>query len=457
MLPLFLLTRLALLSCGLMGEFISVLVDVANRHRYSRKGFRAKKGQMTEMLAKELQTGLNFLMWPDLIAKGCLNTQTLSEFLLTVVRLKPENKDVTADHAMFRKVREGSFTEDDVATFFRRYNFDINSEQQPISEIGAWPIIQQLLKREIDFVNCSELQPKQKETNLQLLTFLSALCDVDKDFITECRRHAPKINHELINTAFREWLLIECDFQNWNSSQEAELMVAIVLNMAALFYLFVRNKFPDEEGQLTYKSIVPRILPEVVTSRGQLTFLNANHKLIDIFKTAWEKSQFRYGDKTTWHAFYQDLARAEHLSCEWYLDEKRKMPTELIDPDVSKIKKRIERIKNGFSVGNIKKSHLITTADLRWLIKPVAPQSYEQQDESMLEFFLVGIMELVQLELLNKGIAPNTICELFARYPLYLESLERRYAQFCFTGKVAHQFNHNPTSGDTGSQGRVNE
>ena len=40
---------------------------------------------------------------------------------------------------------------------------------------------------------------------------------------------------------------------------------------------------------------------------------------------------------------------------------------------------------------------------------------------------------------------------------LYLESLERRYAQFSLTGKVSHQFSDNPTSGDTASQGRVNE
>lgn len=400
---------------------------------------------MTEMFAKELQTGLNFLMWPDLIAKGFLNTQTLSEFLLVVVRLNPENKGVTADHAMFRKVREGSLTEDDVANFFRRYNLDPNSEQKPILEIGAWPIIQQLLKREIEFVKFSELQLDQKETTLQLLNFLSALCDVDRDFITECRRNAPKINHELLNTAFRDWLLIECDFQNWDTSQEAQLVVAIVLHMAALLNFYVKNKFPDELGQLSYKSIIPRILPEVITSRRQLTFLNANHKFVDMFKTAWDKSPFRYGDKVTWHAFYQDLARAEHLSCEWYLDEKRKMPTELIDLDISKIKKRIERIKNGSWVdGNIK-THLITTADLRWLIKPIAPQISGQKDESMFEFLIVGVMEFVQCELLNKGIDPETICALFARYPLYLEALERRYAEFCLTGKVAYQFSSTAT------------
>ena len=440
-----------------MGEFISVLIDVANWHRYSRKGWRAKKGQMTEMLAKELQTGLNFLMWPDLLARGCLHTQTLSEFLLAVVRLKPENKHVTADHALFRKVREGSFTEDDAVTFFHRYNLDTNSESQPILDIGAWPIIQQLLQKEIEFVNCFELQQKQKETNLQLLTFLSALCDVDRDFITECRRYAPEINHDLLNSAFKEWLLVECDFKNWDRSQDAQLMVAIVLHMAALFNLYAKNRFPDETGQLSYKSIIPRILPEVITSRGQLTFLNANHKFVDMVKTAWEKSSFRYGDKVTWHAFYQDLARAEHLPCEWYLDEKRKMPTELIDPDVSKIKKRIERIKNGFADGKSLKPNLITASDLQWLIKPLAPQSAGQNDESLLEFFLVGIMELVQSEQLNKGIDPHTICKLFARYPLYLKTVEHRYEHFCLTGQVPRQFSHSPTLSGTANQGSINE
>lgn len=395
---------------------------------------------MTEMLAKELQTGLNFLMWPDLVAKGVFKAQSLSEFILEVVRLKPENKQVTADHVLFRKVRDSSLTVEETTHFFERYHFDTVAEIKHVTEIGAWPIIKLLLDREINSIKGSELSPEQKATTLQVLHFFIALCDVDRDFINQCRSFAPNVNYELLNVSFREWLLVDCDFKNMDTLQGAELIIAAVLQMAALFSLYLRQTLPDEQGQLSYKSIVPGILPIMTIIKGRPTFLNSNHRLIEMFKAAWEKSEFRYGNKTTWHAFYQDLVRAEHLTSEWYLNDKRKLPTELLAPDVGKIKKRIARIKDGYLVGSSIKPHQLTMSEIRWFIKAISPQSAEQIDQSMLELHIVSIMELVQFELLNKGIAPEKICELFARYPLHQQALERRFREFCTTGSVQVNF-----------------
>ncbi|WP_083923098.1 hypothetical protein [Arsukibacterium perlucidum] len=363
---------------------------------------------MTEMLAKELQCGLNFLMWPEVVGKAVFESNSLAEFFLNVIRLKPGNEDVTSDHAFFRKIRANDITQEDADAFFRRYGSEAAANAKPIREIGAWTIFKLYADSESALLDESKTNPLRRARLKQFFAFIGYICGVDSAFIRECQSYAPDVNYDFLRRSHLEWLLIDVDLSQNDKVETAKLMIAAMLNFAALLSLYIKCSFIDDNGTSLHKSLVASFLPEIVIKGTVPSFINSNHLLMELLKKAWEKSEHRIDDKCTWQGYYRDLARAEKLDIAWYSNPAAKLPDELKDPEVSKFKKRISRIKSGVLSGKNIKPVLVSVKELQQtFIKAISPEHSTQFDESLLDFAIVKVFEYVQLSLLSDGICES--------------------------------------------------
>jgi hypothetical protein len=290
--------------------------------------------------------------------------------------------------------------------------------------VGGWHVLASL-------VSGFKLTVKHRDI-FNYLSFLEALCLVDKQFIVQQQETARSTAVDPLNDAIKLWLEIDdLDITRTTDQSGEKYLIALVLHWAALYekFLFVHVRALTSDDRRYFDSLLLDCLP-TIDSNGKLK--KSISVLLEFRKNNWGESHYKK-PKITWSKFHSDIARArseQKLAITKFKDE---------TPDLEKpnqqIKKKLDRWRNGYLKKGTRTLSFISIDDFQQYIdileKPYDPDYY---DAASVHLLFVNVFELVQFELQKSNISDQLIVDEFSNYPKYQKLVNKRYDHFFANG-----------------------
>jgi hypothetical protein len=223
------------------------------------------------MKHKEFHRGLIFNLYPELMFYKTGFFKSDSHFVLQAARSAKNDKSITSDEKFFRKFREGNLNPDELVDYlfvgdYAKYKDEIVNDSLSIEDpsVGGWHVL-------ASQISGFKLTVKHRDI-LNYLSFLEALCLVDKQFIVQQQETARSASIGTSNDAIKLWLEIDdLDITHTNDESGEKYLIALVLHWAALYekFLFVHVRALTSDDRRYFDSLLLDCLP-TIDSNGKL-------------------------------------------------------------------------------------------------------------------------------------------------------------------------------------------
>jgi len=302
--------------------------------------------------------------------------ESFSDVVLNTARTAaPSPERVTPDLQLFKKIRAGHTN--DIDHFFKllyKYAPSLESwlgkpeETEVPDDVGGWWLISKI------FVLASI---GSEDGNDKFWVKLSELCNEEKAILNVSSEEQQSTE---INRLGAKWLDME---RLWEKQDGPCYVVRMVLIWLAIYEHILRHVTYGFEELNPEPAHFSKLLPQV--EKGKLTLSNA--RFCEAFKEKWLT-----GAPKSWSTLYKKIAEAQGTD------------------SVEKIKKAVEEIRSG------KRNLLWTTYrdNFRVLVPEFSGKAIHETEVIVL---FCQLMTKIQLELLERGLAPSEVEELFNYYP----------------------------------------
>lgn len=373
------------------------------------------------MFDRDANAGILFNQFPRLLLQSTKDIKSDSDFLVKLARAIKGDESITHDHQLFRKARADSLSEQDLINYFHDISFDFSLQKELLSgvdnkHLGGWFIVKCMI---YGFKQAAHANGNKSLDSY--CDFVETLCETEHQFIQQTYGKTEGL--ELASDFLSKWLLLsDINFNKPSTDQMAVYMIHLVMHWAAIFELFLTLWFGN-----AYDSVLELTLPKSTLKQSKSRFESTNRRLVEQFKKHWEKASYNKS-KIAWRTLYRDVLVAQKQDSDLTKFPLSADSLELVDPDVSAIKKRFQRWQKGF---------LISIEDFRRYFAILkTPYADSEHDASLGVILFANMFSLVQLELLKAKIQPQQICKLFEEYPKYRQLVSKRYSVFLSHGAL---------------------
>lgn len=385
------------------------------------------------MKHKGFQRGLIFNHYPEFMffATGLFKSD--AHMMLEFARLLKQDKSITSDQQMFRNLRNDEYKPEELLDYLDNDNEKLKEAMlsNPLlsedpKNIGGWYVLASQIYGLGQ--NCDD------EDILKYLSFLEALCSVDKQHIIQKRNMAQDVNFDVVNNAINLWLKTDkLDFSNPTDETKAKYLIAIILHWGALYENLMVIEWGEPTSNSGYDSFIIKCLPEIEKkgrNKGKLKRTNA--VLLEHIKNNW--AEFKYKKNTIkWSELHSDIAKARFNQDLAITTIKEEVPD--LDRPNQLIKKKLDRWKNGHSTNGKKIPSFICIDDFKQYLKILKiPYEPDYFDTSLMGLLFIQLFELVQFEIQKLNVSSQFIVDEFAKYPNYQKLVSKRYDAFICTG-----------------------
>ncbi|WP_462177226.1 hypothetical protein [Pseudoalteromonas gelatinilytica] len=286
-------------------------------------------------------------------------------------------------------------------------------EEIDLRTIGAWFLVDSM----VNSFKTNRLYRSDKDN--KYFDFIHAHCDLEQTLITELLHHKDETK---ISSCIQKWLLTEIKFPEPSGEECASYVSNLTMYACALIELGLEVLTESDVN-----SILNKVLPRHKKTKKGHSLIQSSEILLEKTKAAWAKDN--YGkEKISWEQFYRDILTAQAKDEALINKYPKYAEIDVIDPDTKAIKKRFQRWRAG---------DLFTLEDFRVYIAILRLPYKDLQQQLGLEcYFLVNIFTYVQSDLMNNGIHPREITELFSRYPEYKDLVNTRFSEFTKFGQL---------------------
>jgi len=385
------------------------------------------------MKHKGFQRGLIFNHYPEFMffATGLFKSD--AHMMLEFARLLKQDKSITSDQQMFRNLRNDEYKPEELLDYLDNDNEKLKEAMlsNPLlsedpKNIGGWYVLASQIYGLGQ--NCDD------EDILKYLSFLEALCSVDKQHIIQQRNMAQDVNFDVINNAINLWLKTDkLDFSNPTDETKAKYLIAIILHWGALYENLMVIEWGEPTSNSGYDSFIIKCLPEIERkgrNKGKLKRTNA--VLLEHIKNNW--AEFKYKKSTIkWSELHSDIAKARFNQDLAITTIKEEVPD--LDRPNQLIKKKLDRWKNGHSSNGKKIPSFICIDDFKQYLKILKiPYDPDYFDTSLMGLLFIQLFELIQFEIQKLNVSDQFIVDEFAKYSNYQKLVSKRYEAFIATG-----------------------
>jgi hypothetical protein len=379
------------------------------------------------------QRGLIFNHYPEFMffATGLFKSD--AHMMLEFARLLKQDKSITSDQQMFRNLRNDEYKPEELLDYLDNDNEKLKEAMlsNPLlsedpKNIGGWYVLASQIYGLGQ--NCDD------EDILKYLSFLEALCSVDKQYILQQRNMAQDVNFDVINNAIKLWLKTDkLDFSNPTDETKTKYLIAIILHWGALYENLMVIEWGEPTSNSGYDSFIIKCLPEIERkgrNKGKLKRTNA--VLLEHIKNNW--AEFKYKKNTIkWSELHSDIAKARFNQDLAITTIKEEIPD--LDRPNQLIKKKLDRWKNGHSINGKKTPSFICIDDFKQYLKILKiPYDPDYFDTSLMGLLFIQLFELIQFEIQKLNVSDQFIVDEFAKYSNYQKLVSKRYEAFIASG-----------------------
>lgn len=365
------------------------------------------------MIHQQLNLGYIFNQLPNLLTKGLNCFTSESDLLVKLARIHKQNPSITHDQNLFRKIRN-SEANDEITNELVEF-LDFNGKMLPttsieefdLKTIGAWFLVDSI----VDGFKANKFY--KSETDNKYFDFIHAHCELEQTFITDLLLQKDVTQ---INSYLEKWLLTKIKFPEPSVEERASYVSNLTMYVCALIELGL-----EALNESDVNSILNKVLPRHEIKKQEHLLIPSSEVLLENTKAAWAKD--KYGkEKISWEQFYRDILTAQAKDETLIKKSPKFAEIDVIDPDTKAIKKRFQRWRAG---------DLFTLEDFRvYLAILRLPYKDSKQQLGLECYFLVNIFTYVQSDLMNNGIHPREITEIFSCYPEYKDLVNTRFNDF---------------------------
>ncbi|WP_100915181.1 hypothetical protein [Pseudoalteromonas spongiae] len=369
------------------------------------------------MIHQQLNLGYIFNQLPNLLTKGLNCFTSESDLLVKLARIHRQDPSITHDQNLFRKIRSSEANDEITDELSKFLNFDENMlystpiEDIDLKTVGAWFLVDSMVNGFKSNRFC------KNETASNYFDFIHAHCKLEQSLITEqlIEKDVTKINSYL-----EKWLHTKVEFPNPSVEEHSSYVSNFTMYVCALIELGL-----EVLNETDINSKLNEVLPRHEERKQDHLLIPSSEIFLEKTKAAWAKD--KYGKvKISWEQFYRDILTAQAKDETLIKKHPKYAEIDLIDPDTKAIKKRFQRWRAG---------DLFTLEDFRVYIAILRLPYKDLQQQLGLEcYFLVNIFTYVQSDLMNNGIHPREITEIFSRYPEYKDLVNIRFDEFKQSG-----------------------
>ena len=330
-----------------------------------------------------------------------------------IAALGVANIKVSPYSSYSRKLSRGELTVKDHIAFMHRHLSDeqyamllkstVGSEDKLISVLDDSALVQDVCSAAL-IANL----PEEKE---KYVHFLNALSLKDKIFTEQLL--ADPTNEQWIIERFNEEVasvMLLPGFRGDRKLSQQRFLVARLMYWAALGELYLRvfsEGYVKDKGSL--KAGITLFLP-TIDSKGRL--IRSQEKFLDHAKSIWAKEKHRGELNIKDHEFFEDITDAQ-------LPKRMKIDS----PDVSRVKKIIQRLRSNTRLTLEKFEHLIASLY-------VGRDSKNSSLSAAVLVPLVSAFDKVQDQLEKDGFERNLIVGLFKDYERYVDLVNAQFEHF---------------------------
>lgn len=368
------------------------------------------------MFEIKLLKGILFNKIRALLLTAINGATSESDLMVKIARKVKKNPNITHDHQVFRKFREGINTHEDVVEYLSiplPANYP-NVEDYDSNALGEWFIIKGII------FSLSQNVTDSAPLN-NYWRYLDTHCESEYRFILENKCKADEAH---IEEYLRKWLLVEgFSFDGGNKEKMASYMIRLVMYWSANLELYLNLECGSDET-----SILPFILPSTYEKAKKNYFSPSSEKLLNRLNVYWAKTQYQK-NKISNQVLFKDILIKQFEDPD--IDTSKTFISDLdrIEPTTDAIKKRFQRWGDGglFTLNHFRQ-------DIAILTRPYADS--DNDIAVALSYVLVNLFTLTQIQLVDAGINPEFIVSEFADYPKYGDLAKHRYDEFVLSGEL---------------------
>ncbi|MEC9276431.1 MAG: hypothetical protein VYC18_08855 [Pseudomonadota bacterium] len=281
------------------------------------------------MFGDKQDIGLMFYSLPRLLIDASNLIKSESDYLLKCARLITGKDTYTHDQQLFRNIRAGTSTVDDVVSFFthlplkKKPDFSWQPKYQKGDIVGDWLVIR-------SWVSGFRHALGEEDKDIKdILLFIEEHCEAERAFLSECNK---RLSKEAPYQYASVWLNINQEILGENSLKSDITFLARITLYWCIILEKIASTWIHQENPKLLKSIMPTLVKE------RAEFSHSNEKLLFKFKQEYER--IHHGGQTKpWTHFYKHIAVMKQQD-----DEVGKgLIEDTVDPDVGAIKKQVQR------------------------------------------------------------------------------------------------------------------
>lgn len=375
------------------------------------------------MFDKHSNIGFLFGQMPKLLLIASNTVKSDSDLLVKLAQKVKQDSNITHDRQIFRNFRSGKVGYEEVNRFMDVENLglkllDVNEFDE--RAFGAWFAVKSM----IDGFKQSSLGTW--DTLSQYWLFIDAHCECEYQYlryIAEIKHSKVVQQNQVVLNYMKAWLQVNSfDINEPNNADIASYLIKLTMYWAAVIELMLELEFAPELAP----AILRKILPEIKRDHSNLTL--SSDVFLRKFKNIWAKDKYQR-TSIKWVDLFKDILVKQLTDPDLNPNYKLTSELELIDPDITTIKKMFRRWRTGetlFSEPSFRKYIFILTH----------PYKQSEYDISVLVYILINLFTLVQKELVKEKVDLKLIESVFAEYPSYKSLVSSRYQRFCSEGKL---------------------
>ncbi|WP_125560867.1 hypothetical protein [Pseudoalteromonas rubra] len=372
------------------------------------------------MFGNAINHGLLFNHLPELILHASKGIDSYEDLFVKLSRVIKEGQSITCDHQIFRKARAGALNYEEFESYLNVRAFDIDINEITPAELknqGAWCFLKGAIAG-----SRAQLGKEEDYSFHSYWDFLSAHCDLEHDIIKKLREtKETRVAHCFI----RQWLLIDKPNLISPTPEESSVyLIRMVMYWAALFELYEEIDYGAPDF-----SILEKVIPQATGKKSSGGLSLSSECMLEAFKARWGKDNVKR--KVKWADLYRDIVRKQLKDPDIDGPSVKAGSAELVDPDISAIKKRFERWRKG--------KQILSMEDVRKDLLILRCRYAETEKHPFIRPFLfVNLFTLTQVELKNHGVSADTIVEEFSHYQSYKQLVKNRFVYFQQTHQLTY-------------------
>ena len=333
------------------------------------------------MFGDKQDIGLMFHGLPRLLIDASKLIESEADFIVKCARLFTGKDTYTHDQQLFRNIRAGTSTVDDVVNFFthlphkKKPVFSWQPEYQKGDIVGDWIIIRSWVS---GFRHALDEEDKDIK---DILLFIEEHCEAERAFLRECKKGASR---EALYQYISIWLTVNQEVMEENSLK-ADITF---LTRITLYWCIVLEKIAAIWIHQEKPKLINSIMPTLDKDKSE--FSHSNEKLLSKFKKEYERIHHE-GKTKPWTHFYKHIAVMKQQDDELGKD----CIPDTVDPDVEAIKQQFKRWR---------KDSLFTFSAFRknLLVSYYSFGDSKKELEAFLIYLISNCLTSVQMTLVKK-------------------------------------------------------